>query len=85
MAYGVQVTSNVERASRRTESPALTAALVVVRVRSLGVGALAADDDVIEILDSATYSATEATTLGNAQVKALTIRAAAGQRPWPIE
>jgi len=43
--------------------------------------AAAADGEVIEILDSATYSATEATTLANSQVSALTIRAAAGQRP----
>jgi hypothetical protein len=43
--------------------------------------AAAADGDVIEILDSATYSATGPTTLGNPQVTALTIRAAAGQRP----
>ena len=43
--------------------------------------AAAADGDTIEILDSATYFATGAITLGNSRVKKLTIRAAAGQRP----
>jgi hypothetical protein len=41
----------------------------------------AADGDIIEIVDSATYSATDAIVLGNSGVKNLTIRGAAGQRP----
>ena len=41
----------------------------------------AREGDVIEIVDSATYSATTGVTLANALVKNLTIRAAAGQRP----
>jgi hypothetical protein len=43
--------------------------------------AAASDGDIIEILDSATYSATNPITLDHSQVKTLTIRAAAGQRP----
>lgn len=43
--------------------------------------ASAADGDIIEILDSATYPAANAIELANSQVKKLTIRAAAGQRP----
>jgi hypothetical protein len=43
--------------------------------------AAAKDGDVIEIVDSATYSATSGITLNNKTVKNLTIRAAAGQRP----
>jgi hypothetical protein len=43
--------------------------------------AAAADGDIIEILDSATYAATDAIVLGNSRVKTLTIRAAAGHRP----
>jgi len=39
------------------------------------------DGDIIEILDSATYSALAANTLGNSRVRNLTIRAATGQRP----
>jgi hypothetical protein len=43
--------------------------------------AAAVDGDIIEIVDSATYAASSAITLGNSHVKRLTIRAAAGQRP----
>jgi hypothetical protein len=43
--------------------------------------AAAKDGDVIEIVDSATYSATSGVTLSNKAVQNLTIRAAAGQRP----
>jgi hypothetical protein len=43
--------------------------------------AAAHDADVIEIADSATYSAASAVTLNNAAIKDLTIRVALGQRP----
>jgi hypothetical protein len=43
--------------------------------------AAAADGDIIEITDSATYSSVQPATLANAAVRNLTIRAAAGQRP----
>jgi hypothetical protein len=43
--------------------------------------AAARDGDIIEIVDSATYPVTSAIVLGNARVKTLTIRAAAGHRP----
>ena len=43
--------------------------------------AAAQNNDVIEIADSATYSAAAAISLGNTAVRNLTIRAAAGQRP----
>lgn len=41
----------------------------------------ARDQDVIEIVDSATYAATAGVVLSSAAIKSLTIRAAAGQRP----
>ena len=43
--------------------------------------AAAQNNDIIEIADSATYSASTAIVLSNAAVRNLTIRAAAGQRP----
>jgi hypothetical protein len=47
---------------------------------SAAIGA-ANTGDVIEIVDSGTYPATAGIALGNAAIKRLTIRAAAGQRP----
>jgi hypothetical protein len=43
--------------------------------------AAAADGDIVEITDSATYPSVQPTTLADAAVRNLTIRAAAGQRP----
>jgi hypothetical protein len=43
--------------------------------------AAAVNGDIIEIVDSATYAATDAAVLAASHVKKLTIRAAAGQRP----
>ncbi len=62
---------------------ALTQVLDGAPVHSSLADAIAAagNGDVIEIVDSATYSAPAAIVLNNAAVKDLTIRAAAGERP----
>jgi len=61
----------------------LTATLTGAPVYSSLADAIAAaqDKDVIEIVDSATYSAPAGIVLNNSSVQSLTIRAAAGQRP----
>jgi len=62
------------------EAAALTAGAPVHTTLASAV-ASAREGDVIEIADSATYSAAAGVTLANALVKNLTIRAAAGRRP----
>jgi hypothetical protein len=64
-----------------TPSAATRAAPLSVHVSVGAAVAAAADEDIIEIIDSATYAATDAVVLANAHLKRLTIRAAAGQRP----
>ena len=72
------VSQSGEVASPVTENP--SAALPVHPDLAAAV-AVAKDGDVIEIIDSATYARAGAILLGDARVKNLTIRAAAGQRP----
>jgi hypothetical protein len=69
--------------SQSGDAPGVTtlAAGAPVHISLADAIAKAHDQDVIEIVDSATYAATAGITLGNAAVKNLTIRAAAGQRP----
>jgi hypothetical protein len=67
--------------SGEVASPAGTTAAPPVHRDIASAVAAASDGDIIEIVDSATYSSATPITLGNAQIKSLTIRAATGQRP----
>lgn len=69
--------------SQTGDAPAIETLAAGAPVHSSLADAIASahDRDVIEIVDSATYPAAAAITLGAAAVKNLAIRAAAGQRP----